>query len=281
MLRLLFCLILLGLLAPLSAADDVESFFRSRVLQPQESVDDAVCVFCDLTVRGRVTGDVVVVGGRLILDGGTVGQDLIVVAGDLEVRSGTIGQDQIVVIGTATGSDKATTKGDREHQPFAPLGWLTPKLRLASLLLMINSVPVVFFGLLLYPVYRARRAEHARLTVLQHPWRCASAGIAVCLLALVLITALGYLPRFSDPAQNAIIFFFYAITAFGFIGLGLWLGQRIAPKNGTLQGSYVGMSLFGILQLIPGLNILVGIPVVFLSAGALLISRYVQPPPAA
>ena len=89
--------------SPVDSPTEVFEFGSDYTLAAGRSVEDLVIVGGSATIRGRVDGDAVVIGGSVELAGtGSVRGDLVVVGGGASVAPGaTVGGDMVVVGGRA------------------------------------------------------------------------------------------------------------------------------------------------------------------------------------
>ena len=75
----------------LLAAQQELAVTGDRVIEADESVDDVVVASGDLTVRGKVGGDALVLNGDLILEeGGLIEGDALVVRGEIRLNGGRV-----------------------------------------------------------------------------------------------------------------------------------------------------------------------------------------------
>lgn len=81
--------------------DDFAMFNDIHVPAGEVRRGDVVCLFGDVTVEGKVSGEVVVIGGSLIVAGsGSVGGNAVVVLGNVTLNEGAeIGEDLVNVLG--------------------------------------------------------------------------------------------------------------------------------------------------------------------------------------
>jgi hypothetical protein len=126
--------------APLAHADgDVVRIGGNIKVAQDSEANDVVCVFCSVTVEGKVTGDVVVLFGDIHLAGdaqhdvvsifgnvvathnASIEQDLVSVFGAVRLGENvTVGQDMVALFGTLDEASTVTVGNDTVVKP----GWI-------------------------------------------------------------------------------------------------------------------------------------------------------------
>lgn len=124
--------------APLVAAQNSDEVHIGRDLyvQPQDKAGDLVCVACSIYIRGQVAGDVVAVGGSVVLEQGShIAGSVTTVAGNVRLLADTeIAGDVTAVAGALRRDPQANIKGD--VTALGGAGWT----------LLILVAPLVLFG---------------------------------------------------------------------------------------------------------------------------------------
>jgi cytoskeletal protein CcmA (bactofilin family) len=87
---------------------------RDIYVQPQDKAGDIVCVACSIYIRGQVAGDVVAVGGSVVLEQGAhIAGSVTTVAGNVRLLADTeIAGDVTAVAGALRRDPQANIKGD-------------------------------------------------------------------------------------------------------------------------------------------------------------------------
>lgn len=93
--------------------NDVVRIFGSASVDEKEQVRDVVLIFSDGSIKGHVSGDCVVIGGRLHLyDGARIEQDLVTILSSLtRDRGAVVKGDTVNIGGYETGGVASTLKG--------------------------------------------------------------------------------------------------------------------------------------------------------------------------
>jgi predicted acyltransferase (DUF342 family) len=108
----LFCAGLLAAAAPARASQDVVRIFDNVDIGPDESVHDAVCVFCSVHVEGKVDGDLVSIFGNVRLNG-EAHHDVVSVFGNVTAAGdSSIGGDLVSIFGAVRLGDNVTVGKD-------------------------------------------------------------------------------------------------------------------------------------------------------------------------
>jgi hypothetical protein len=132
---LALCLLCAGLLAcaaPARADQDVVRIFDNINIGPDESVHDAVCIFCGVRVQGKVDGDLVVIFGNLRLSGeahhdvvtvfsnvsatdsSSIGGDLVSIFGAVRLGNNvSVGKDMVTLFGALRAPSSVSVGKDR------------------------------------------------------------------------------------------------------------------------------------------------------------------------
>jgi Icc-related predicted phosphoesterase len=157
--RMLTVLVVAAVLAaagtPALAEGDTVHFGSNINVAPDAEISDAVCIFCNVHVQGKVTGDVVAVFGNVDLAGdaqhdvvdifgeinaesnSSVEQDLVSVFGSVHLGENVaIGQDLVALFGTLHEAATVTVGNDTVVKP----GWIVWGPFLLILLVVILIV---------------------------------------------------------------------------------------------------------------------------------------------
>ncbi|MGH9498933.1 MAG: hypothetical protein ACRD3L_07295 [Terriglobales bacterium] len=138
-----YAVMLLAAVASLSSAravaqqnSDQVHFGRDIYIEPQDRAGDLVCVGCSIYIRGPVAGDVVAVGGSVILEqGAKIAGGATAVVGDVRLQTATqIGGDVVAVAGTV------------KRDPQSEIGGDVTSLGGAGWMLLILGGPLVLLG---------------------------------------------------------------------------------------------------------------------------------------
>ena len=220
---------------------------QDYVLGAGSRVDDAVVVFGDATIEGRVERDVVVVLGKAqlastaiiegnlivvgghvtIASGAQVGRDLVVVAGGYDAPPGFSPGGQHVVIG-------GSLLGGRLEAlvPWITRGFLWGRLIVPDLPWVWTIVGLVFFvyfvlGLIFHEPVRACTG-----TLAERPLTAFATGLLVLLLTgpVCLLLAVSVVGLAVVPFVLAALFIGAII---GKIGVARWIGTCVIPQESS------------------------------------------------
>jgi hypothetical protein len=248
--RIAALLVLLALLlAPTAQArdEDRESYLWDIVIAPGKSVDDAVCVFCSVIVRGTVRSDVVVVGGGVEVEG-VVEDDVVIFGGGLRLGPGArIGEDVVAWGGPVETAEGSRLEGEVLVKPYFHLPgqrqvFLEGLLALGTL----NLLLVLLLSMLL-----RRRVSRLADTLMQRPLVVLVTGIAV-LAALGAVFFLigddnGWAATLGWAASVLLVILFLP----GFVGLTIALGRLVVRRGGPLGALVPGVIATTLLLIIP------------------------------
>jgi hypothetical protein len=227
--------------------DDRESYLRDIVIGPGESVDDAVCVFCSVVVRGTVRSDVVVIGGGVEVEG-VIEDDVVILGGGLRLAPGArIGENVIAYGGPVERGEGSRIEGTVVVKPYFHLPGQR-QVFLEGLLALggLNLLLVLLLSMLL-----RRRVSRLADTLMQRPGRVLVTGVlAMAVLAVVLYFAdegTGWLETAGWVASGLLLILFLP----GYVGLTIALGRLVVRRGGPLGGLIPGVLATTLLLIAP------------------------------
>jgi cytoskeletal protein CcmA (bactofilin family) len=247
---------------------------------------DTVIMGGDLVMEqgSRIEGDVVVFGGRAIVDGEVTG-DLVVIGGDIQLKSHAIAKDNVVAIsGTLTRDEGAVVHGETVQtdmfrfkdmarafpegfHPGPPEGPPRSGFDLLSVLLHIVraltlAVVLGVIGLLVVLLLPAH-IEVVTNTILDAIWTSLGVGLLTLVVAISVILFLTVTICLL-PIGLLLGLALLVASLFGWVVIGYILGKRLAPilyKREIVPpilSALVGVFLLTLLQ--QGLMVLSDIP---------------------
>jgi hypothetical protein len=150
---LVFLIVTPSVLHARSGSGDRVQVGRSIIVEENENAGDLVCIGCSIRVAGTC-GDVVVVGGSMIVDG-TVKGDAVVVGGGLRMgENATVAGDVVTVGGRVRRHPNATIQGEVTSRSGA--------LVLLGLVLVPLLPVVLVVALIVWLVSRSHRPAPVR-----------------------------------------------------------------------------------------------------------------------
>jgi hypothetical protein len=247
---------------------------KTAHVEAGESVGDVVSVGGSVIVAGHVTGDAVSVGGSLIVEpSGVVEGDAVVIAGTLEVQpGGQVQGDQVTVGGPFFGKD------EEEPQSTWANEWLLPGMAGAftvfGILAALLRAAVMFVGALLALYLAPRRVEMVRRYLVANPGFSFGGGLLVYglgpLLMLVFVVTL-----IGIPLALLLIVAMFLCAVLGMASLLVWLGERIPYFRGKspFMALLVGALILACLSAIPFFGFALQVVVTLAASGAALLTR--------
>jgi hypothetical protein len=158
----LFAALLAAGAAPARADQDEVHFFKNINVLSGASVRDAVCFFCNATVKGNVSGDIVVFFGNVYIDGAahhdvvnffgsitaadntTIDHDMVNFFGGIHLGENvSVGHDMVAIFGSIHTPDSVSVHGDRVTIP--------------GFIFYVPMTLIVLFVVLIVNVARSRR----------------------------------------------------------------------------------------------------------------------------
>jgi len=276
-----------------------------------ESVRDVSVVKGNLRLEAGATArDASVVLGDVTLDAGASARDTVAVLGDARLAGGALAREVVAVLGTveigpgaAVDRDVVSIGGRVHVDPAAHIGGSTHSLSFPSLpewpgkltlhafpgvgspLAMVLATLVRFavlfvLGLLVLAVV-PRRMEAVSGAMVAGPWRSLFAGVvgSVGMLVLSVLLAVTVVGLLLIPVQVLLV---VGGGVLGITALTYYLGRLLPfpPSRRTMVLELAaGTLLFSVLAEVPILGAMVWVATWFLAFGAVLRTRFGQPPP--
>ncbi len=268
----------LGLLLLLSLPTQVQAqgsdervqFGQDIVIEADETVGDAVCIFCSIRVRGTARGDAVAVFGSLEIDGSVEG-DAVAVGGNVRLGSGAeVGKVAVSVGGRLERDPQARVGGEATSTPGLAVG--LGGLFLFGLLVcgMINLVLVLFS----YLIAGEQRVAVVANTVRERTGLAALAGLGALVAAVILFIISALLGPITPIMAIIVSVALFVTLVVGYTGLSFWLGRSLAAGSAPLVAVLLGALLITILQLIPFVCLITFPVFVLLALGSAAVSGY-------
>ena len=254
------------------------------VIDSTEIVDDAVvALFGNITVRGRVEGDVVAVLGSITLEPGSI-----------------VDGDAVAVGGSLDQAPDATVHGQSVSLSFLPIGVGIPPLRALAIALFVTWLAAMLSGLVLALVFHDRMIRVAQTVAERAGWSLLFGillpPLTVIAGVLLMVTVIGIPIAFLLPLIY--VFMLWAGTAAAAYLLGCRaMGRELGGAMGAplLVGTLIVGVLFGfgaafggghgpfrmLAMFFPLLGLLLATSLAVIGSGAVLVSRFGTQPKAA
>jgi hypothetical protein len=252
------------------------------VVGSTETVSNVVAFDGSVTIRGRVTSDVVAFNGDVRVPSGRVGGDLTalngqiflgpraVVGGDLNWRD----TRPVIAPGARVAGDVNEFQWD--VSPWSGFAW-------ALLFWLAQTVSVLVLGVILIALWPRG------FDALAAAWRRSPGPVvgwgALLLIGLPIAAVIALASLVGIPLGIGLLLALLPLWAVGYVAGTFVLGRLIARDAGRLLAFLVGLLIVQVLALIPFLNGLVAIVVVAIGLGTLAVAawranRPVAPAPA-
>jgi hypothetical protein len=247
----------------------------SVTVQTNQTVNDAVAVWGNVTVMGHVQGDAVAVGGSVnLFPGSRVDGDVVAIGGKVNRQPGAI------VGGQVTGIGPSFTIPTPHGPTSFPFSWpfLWPLWNpLAIFILVVASIFHVVISLIAAALF-PDRVETIGSTVLEKPGITLLYGfvgylVVLPLTLLLIVTCIGI------PLVPVELVLLLAIKIMGRTGVGLAVGRKVGvgfnhPISSTISAVLVGALIIGFIQLIPLLGSLVALVLGMFGFGAVIMTGF-------
>lgn len=292
-------LLLLLLLATLllqacssAVATAAESPRRSAIEIEKGSVagDQLVALSRDLVVRGECRKGAAVLGGSATVSG-RIGGDLVVVGGDAHLEAGArIDGDVFTFGGTVHSAPGVAIGGRSVAYPTAPSTWLMliegPSLGLDPTSPAVIGTKLALLAawllvsLLLLATNRAPLLETARLAS-EESFRCFFVGLTGVLAMVLLLVLFASLVGAVIGVPLVLLVALFALllklwgTAAVFLAFGQFLLERVGRRRELpLRAALVGLTVLGVVKLLPWVGIWVWTVITLIGVGATLASKF-------
>lgn len=222
-------------------------------------------------VRGHVTGDVVTVGGDVVVEGAVDG-DAVAAGGGIKLRAqGKMSGDAIAVGGYVEKKDGRAIGGEALGIPYVIIpGQLSPTA-LGSLALAAFNL---FFVAIAFSALRARRVTNTANAIRYRSGLVMISGIVALGVLYALNSLCGYLGRAEDGAEIALGALLLAVAAVGATGLGSAVARIAFPETKGIVTVLAGILALTLLELVPLFGVVVFVAGGLVSLGAAVASGF-------
>jgi hypothetical protein len=274
----LFAVPLLALTAPGASAQVTEPGDDGAIVvlnggvqvAPDEVVGDVVVVNGRVTVEGTVAGDLFVVNGETTIDG-VVENDVVVVKGPVVVNAGArIGGDLVTGTGETTVSPDATIGGERRKVDF---DFLFGRAAIVGAILVWLAVAVSALALGMLFLALAPRAAEA-IAVVAHT----SAGPAIgwgfaAFFGIPIAAGLAIATLVGIPLGVGVLLALGLLYPFGGVMSAYAIGRRLVkPPSSRFTSFLLGWAILAGLSIIPFLGGLVWFAAVVYGLGSITVA---------
>jgi hypothetical protein len=273
-------------------ATETSAFGRNVVIEAGSIVEEASVVGGNLTVRGRVLGDAVAVGGNLRLEpGARVDGDAVSVGGNVELSPGArVEGDTVTVGGRISNAEGAWIGGDRTQVgtatwanglPFASqegrhgsrvLSWIGTFIKKLGVGLVMALLAIVIAALM------PGRVKNVIATIRRRPVMSFLTGALSTVVVAVASFLLG-ITIIGAPLAALLLAAAALAALLGLTGVACLAGEAMPGRGKSYRSALrcivLGMTLLTIVSLVPlgCFGWILGSLVVSLSLGGVILSR--------
>ena len=298
-----------ALLTPVPARAHNHRFMIGESIRvgPDDTLEQATCIFCSIYVEGMVqetaflvlgrlvnqgtiAGDAVVIGGQLESSGSVRG-NTVVVAGNMDL-SGEVGGDAIAIVGNSVargesvriGGDALTVMGRKEgftpdkvagnieHFGGESIGRLVLSGLIGALVLFAIGTFCVLMAMnvLGYFILGTKRLEVIASTVSGNSPACFVLGLGTCFA----LTIIGLIVAMLLPVSVPMLLMFFILSAVGYCGMAYGTGRNLFGRFKPVTSAVVGAALIVFVQLLPVVGWLVMVVLWNVAIGAAVMSGF-------
>jgi hypothetical protein len=280
--KALLLAVLLALALPATALADGPKdqvvLTGSVAVGPLQTARTIVIFDGPVTIRGHVTQDVVAFNGDVRLLGGRVDGDITSFAGDVFVGAGSrVGGDinyrgSAPVIAPGARVLGSTDEFNWDASPFSGFA-------LTLLFWFAETVSALVLGLVLIALWP--RAFQAAVD----SWRRSPGPVlgwgALVLIALPIAAVIALITLVGIPLGVGLLLALIPLAVISYITGAFLVGRLILRDAGPLVAFLLGLLIVQVLALIPFLNVLIGLVVVWVGLGMLIVAAWRANHPAA
>jgi hypothetical protein len=241
------------------------------VVGSTETVGNVIAFDGNVTIRGRVTSDVVAFNGDVRVPGGRVGGDVTALNGQIFLGPGAVVGGDLNWRDTRPAiAPGARVAGDvNEFQwdvsPWSGFAW-------ALLFWLAQTVSVLVLGVILIALWPRG------FDALAAAWRRSPGPVvgwgALLLIGLPVAAVIALVSLVGIPLGIGLLLALLPLWAVGYVAGTFVLGRLIARDAGRLLAFLLGLLIVQVLALIPFLNVLVAIVVVAVGLGTLIVAAW-------
>jgi hypothetical protein len=272
--------------------DDRMSMGGPVLVDADEEVFDAIAMGGPLTVRGKVRGDAVALGGSVTIEpGAIVDGEVVALGGGVRVAAGARIVGDVTAIGGTVDIDPDATVEGQQLRVGGSLGGLISGLvrsvvdvsdaspfALHALWGVVRAVALVVVALLVL-AFLPERVERVRGFLTARPGASALGGLAIAagfvpVIVLLCISIVGI------PLVPVVLVAVAALLAMGITAAATWLGDRLPmleDRKSPFVALLLGVAVLTLVNLVPIVGGLVVIVLAFAAGGAALFSRFGEP----
>jgi hypothetical protein len=272
--------------------DDRVNMGGSVLVDTDEEVFDAIAIGGPLTVRGKVRGDAIALGGSVTIEpGAIVDGDVIALGGAVRVAAGATVFGDATAIGGSVDIDPDATVEGQQLRVGGSLGGLisglvqsiagareAPPFALHALAHVVHAVALVVVALLVL-AFLPERVERVRGFLTARPGASVLGGLAIA-VGFVPVIVLLCISIVGIPLVPVVLVAVAALLAMGITAAATWLGDRLPvlqDRKSPFVALLLGVAVLMLVTLIPFVGSLVVVVLAFAAGGAALFSRFGEP----
>jgi hypothetical protein len=259
----------------------------------------------NIEAGATITGDVVLTGGTITLSGKLDG-NLVAIGGAITLADGAVVNGDIVTVGASLKkSDSATVNGqiteqtptmDLNDHPVWQFPWQSKQNLLASFLTATFEAFAMAAFAVVVGLILPRQTHNLSAAIQEEPLISGAVGLLAVIGSPILLVIL-VITLILIPVAVLYVILFGLALAFGWIGLGNFVGEKLshaakgnwAPAVSAGIGTLLISMLIGAINLIPCVGWIIGAILSLVGLGAIVITKFGStsasagktPPPAA
>lgn len=215
----------------------------------------------NISILSRIEHDATLAGGNIVL---TEGATIMGALNYWSDRPASIAQSNRVNGGISFHQTQhKTNRVDKEREQKL----ITPFFVLWSAGSLLMTFLIGLFFIKILPNY----TKEITTTMMRQPWKSLGIGIIAAIIAPISIILL-CVSLIGIPLAISIILAYILIMIVNEIFISIIIGEKIIP-NHPVWGLVIGLVICSVIMLIPGINILVGMILFFVTTGALLTTK--------
>jgi hypothetical protein len=222
-----------------------------------------------------VSGDVVAIGGNIVVEG-TANGDLVAIGGDIRLLGQSIVEgDAIAIGGTVGASPGAKATGETDSIPYVHLPDQRSVHVVGGFVFLACNLTIILMTAL---ILRRRRTFNISESLKSRPWQVSIAGLMLLLVWGLLIILVANARGWAALLLGLAVLLPAVPLLAGVVGASAAVGSMLFPTRGWVFGVSAGALFVTVIEIIPLAGFILMMIILILCEGCGLISGFGSDP---